>query len=179
MLLGLRSRRPCSEPGRTRIESTPHLRSDFTRDAATHRWTGASPARPGTCDQPGSAVGTRVLQTQRNPEAAGRSREALKTAGLLTVRLTPAPSHNLHRLGDHSLQKHKERESWNGSEAAADIWLRSMFEAHHFLKVDQFLQVVWVSLIDERHVLEETTERTSVRMNLTPTCTILGHFCHL
>lgn len=49
-----------------------------------------------------------------------------------------------------------------------------MFEAHHFLKVDQFLQVVWVPLVDERHVLEETTERASVRMNLKPTWTLFG-----
>lgn len=110
MLLGLRSRRPCSEPGRTRTKSSPTLRSDFTRgDAATHRWTCGSWARPGTCDPPGSAEGTTALQTNRNPEAAVRSREALKTAGGLTVRMTPAPSHDLHRLGDHSLREHRDR----------------------------------------------------------------------
>lgn len=36
-------------------------------------------------------------------------------------------------------------------------------EAHHFLKVDQFLRVVGVPLVDEGHVLEETTERRSAR----------------
>lgn len=42
-------------------------------------------------------------------------------------------------------------------------WEWSRFEAHHFLKVDQFLRVVGVSLVDEGHVLEESTERTSAR----------------
>lgn len=178
MLLALRSRRPCSEPGRTRIQSSPTLRSDLTRGgAATHRWTGAWRARPGTCDQPGSAGGTTVLRTKRNPEAAVGRRD-VQDCWITHCKddscslAQPSPSWR-------SFAVEAQRERWNGSRAAAEVWQRSMLEAHHFLKVDQFLQVVWVSLIDERHVLEETTERTSVRLNLKPTWTLLGHLCHL
>lgn len=133
--------------------------------------TCASQVHPETCDPPGSAVATTALQTKTSlvTRAWGR----VDAAGSLTVRLTPATSHHLHRPGHHSLQKKPTKK------AEVDLSRRLIagnspgLLAHHFLKVDQFLRVVGVSLVDEGHVLEQTAERRSARTTSKPTWRLL------
>lgn len=78
----------------------------------------------------------------------------------LTVRLAPASSYNLHRLGNHALTQREEKIS---DESRSDDFLcgENQTEAryhrsYHLLKVDQFVDMVRVSLVDERHVWSKT-----------------------
>lgn len=124
-----------------------------------------------------STIRTELISSIEAARAFGSVRCAW-SSGPLTVRLASASSHYLHRPGDHSLRRWEEKRNrfrlisqprTRGARKTepSNFFPRALFRSYHLLKIDQFVYVVRVSLMDERHVCGVDEETGNSVGNLT------------